>query len=80
MNIYQRVAILLGSVVIALLFTVYPYKYHKEVVYHTGYKNAEVYKTELLTDYKNTALEGVAVGVLTAGIVVLLGAMKKKTI
>lgn len=77
MNIYQRITILLGAAVIALLFTVYPYKYEQEISYHYGTQVR--YKTETLTNYKTTSLEGVAVGVLTAGLVVLLGAMKKKT-
>lgn len=80
MNIYQRAAIMLGAVVIALLFFVYPHKYEQEVSYHAANRaNAPVYyQTETRTDYKTTALEGVAVGALTAGLVVLLGAVRRK--
>jgi hypothetical protein len=80
MNIWQRIIILVGAIIITLLFTVSPYKYGKEVLYHPNEYNpkAEKYRTEQFIDYKTTLLEGVAVAVLTAGAVVFLGAIKKK--
>jgi hypothetical protein len=82
MNIWQRLTILLGAIIIALIFTVAPYKYIKEVLYHPNQYNpkAEKYKEEQFIDYKTTSLEGVAVAALTAGVVVLLGAIKKKQV
>ena len=80
MNIWQRIVVLVGAIRIALLFTAYPHMEEVEKPYHWLDRSDPPvrYKMVYKINYGTTLLESGATAIVTCGLVLLLGAVKRR--